>query len=52
METFPQILIKSKKMYITLGGNSDLMKAFEILDIQSTSNMSNEAIYLFLEENK
>ena len=52
METFPQILIKSKKMYITLGGNSDLMKAFEILDIQSTSNMSSEAIYLFLEENK
>ena len=52
MQTFPQILIKSNKMYVTLGGNSDLMKAFEILDIQSTSNISNEAIYLFLEENK
>ena len=50
METFPQILIKSKKMYVTLGGNSDLMKAFEILDIHSTSNISNEALYLFLEE--
>jgi len=50
MQTFPQILIKSKKMYITLGGNSDLMKAFEILDIKNTSNMSSEAVYLFLEE--
>ena len=25
-------------------------KAFEILDIHSTSNISNEALYLFLEE--
>ena len=52
MQTFPQILIRSKKMYITLGGNSDLMKAFEIMDIKNSSNMSNEALYLFLEENK
>lgn len=50
METFPQILIRTKDVYITLGGNSDIIKAFEIVEELKQTNMSNEGIYLFLEE--
>ena len=49
MDTFPQVLVKKNNMYLTLGGNSDIMKAFDVVNIVKSSNMKNEAMYLFLD---
>lgn len=50
MTTYPQILVKMKGNYITLGGNSELMKTMEIMDMLQHSKISNGALYLMLEE--
>lgn len=50
MTTFPQVLINTKNMYVTLGGNDDIVKTFQIMDVLNNSNISNEALYLFSKE--